>query len=134
MKKSLSALLIMAVLFCGIPRVSAEEVTQDLDPMVSPDAVATVTTGGSSVNGVGAGTVSNVVSSADAKGLEKKSEVKKEEKKNKSGKKKGKAEKSSKKKSLETKNSKAHSKSSVAHSKSSASHSKKPEAPMQPAA
>ena len=86
MKRTVISILILAVLSFWIPCASAE-ISQDLDPMVSPDAQATVTSE-SSANGTGAGQTSNVMSTANATTAEKKVEEAKKGKSGKSSKKK----------------------------------------------
>jgi outer membrane biosynthesis protein TonB len=110
MKKIMSSLLIVAVLFCWIPCARAEEAAQDLDPMVSPDASATVT-GDTASKGDVSGKVTDGLGNQDAARTEKKAEKKKEEKKkhktekNKAGKKKAdkKKQKTEKKKTAKKK-------------------------------
>ena len=104
MKRSLFLVLIVAVLFCGIPLGSAEDIAADLDPMISPDAGPVVRV---------EAPVSNVVSSEDATGMEKKVEKKKKEE-NKSKK----SVKAPTKKSSEKKSSKAQPKKSKKSKKS----------------
>jgi len=76
----MSLLVIAAFLFCGMPFSRAEEVAQDLDPMVSPDAAATMTSD-NSVNPAAALPVSDVAKSSDAVGAEKKALKKEGERK-----------------------------------------------------
>ena len=70
MKRTMISILILTVLGFWIPSASAE-VSQDLDPMVSPESQATVTNE-SSANSVGNGPVSNTVSTAGTTTSEKK--------------------------------------------------------------
>ena len=95
MKKTMASMLILAVLSIWVPCASAE-ISQELDPMASPDAQATVTND-SSTNSVGSQQVSNVVSTADATGSKKAAAETKKEK----------SKKSSKKKSTEKKKTKS---------------------------
>ena len=101
MKKIAIFVLILALLNFWVPYVQAG-ISQDLDPMVSPEPQATVTGESSSGNTV-TGQTSNVVSTADATGSEKG--------------KKEKSKKSSKKKSSAKKDSKPVSKNSKKHKK-----------------
>ncbi len=121
MKKVLTALLIVAVLYAGIPYANAEEVAQDLDPMVSPDAVATVT-GDNSLKAEAASKVTSGASSSDAVKAETTADKKSEEKKKqKTGKKKaGKAQEAKKKQKSDKKTTekKKHSPSKSAKHKS----------------
>ena len=105
MKKMMLSAMIVAVLSFGIPYASAAESSADLDPMVSPDVQATVK-GESSNNTVTAPT-SNVVSTADAVGLEKKATGAKKEKSKKKSDKKSSAKKGKKSSSKKTKKSAA---------------------------
>ncbi len=110
MKRAITSILILAVLSFWIPRASAE-ISQDLDPMVSPDAQATVTDE-SLVGNRDAAQTSHGVSTADTAAVEKKLEEPKKEKSKKSSKKKSSEKKSEKKKKSESRSSKKHKKSS----------------------
>ncbi|MDD5226693.1 MAG: hypothetical protein PHV97_05895 [Candidatus Omnitrophica bacterium] len=107
MKRIMSWVVIFAVLSLWIPCASVE-ISQELDPMVSPDAQATVTSETPAAN-VTADQASNVVSTADAAKEEKKVEETKKEK----------SKKASKKKSSEKKKKKSSTKTSKKHKKSS---------------
>jgi len=104
-KKMVSAVLILAVMSLGAPCASAE-VYQDLDPMVSPEAQATVTSE-NPVASVTADQASNVVSTENIAKTEKKSEVSKKKKSKKN------SEKKSSKKSSKSKGKSSKKKSST---------------------
>jgi len=91
MKRKLVSLLILVLLNLWIPYAAAE-ISQELDPMVSPDASAAMTSE-TPENGLTAAETSNVVSTADVAKKEKKVEATKKKSK------KGSAKKSSSKKS-----------------------------------
>ena len=112
MKKMLMAAMIVTVLSFGVPFASAEN-SADLDPMVSPDAQATVKSENASTNAVSA-QASNVVSSTDA--------VKKEEATKKGKSKKQKAKKKDAKKTT--------TKSTTKSSPKKAKKTRKPAAPV----
>jgi outer membrane biosynthesis protein TonB len=112
----MASMLIVAVLSFWIPCASAE-ISQDLDPMVSPDAQSTVA-GESSMDSWDSAQTSDAVSPADATPVEKKIEEPKKEKKSKKSLKK-KSEEKKKKKSDGKKKKKSSSKSSKKHKKSS---------------
>ncbi|MFA7254756.1 MAG: hypothetical protein WC133_01490 [Candidatus Omnitrophota bacterium] len=99
MKNKMVSILILALLNLWIPYANAEN-SQDLDPMVSPDAQATVTED-TSTGAMTAGQASNVVSTTDTVTPEKKVEEPKKEKSKKSSKKKS-SEKNSEKKKKKT--------------------------------
>ena len=103
MKEMVSAVLILMVISLGVP-CSGAEVYQDLDPMVSPEAQATVTSE-SPVASVTADQTSNVVSTENIAKAEKKSEVSKKKSKKNSGKKSSKKSSKSKEKSSKKKSS-----------------------------
>ena len=103
MKRTMASMLILAVLSFWIPCASAE-ISQELDPMVSPEAQAVVTDG-SAVNNMDASQTSNVVSTTDTVLPEKKIEEPKKEKSKKSSKKKS-SDKKKKKKSSSSNNKK----------------------------
>ena len=105
MKKSISAVLILAVMSLGIPGASAE-ISQDLDPMVSPEPQATVTAE-SSVNNSAAGQADHATSVADAAKTEKKSKKVEKEKSKKNSKKKSSSPQSSKSAKKHSKKNKA---------------------------
>jgi hypothetical protein len=107
MKKIISSIMIVALLGFWTPCASAE-MSQELDPMVSPDPQA-VAAEGTSVAGTTTEQASNVVSTADATAAEKKIEEPK----------KPKSKKASKKKSDEKKKKKTSSKKSKKSKKSS---------------
>ena len=94
MKRTMISILILTVLGFWIPCASAE-ISQELDPMVSPDAQATVTSEGSA-NNMAVDQTSNVVSTVDATKVEKKGEEPKKKKIKKSSAKKASSKKSSK--------------------------------------
>ena len=97
------SMLILAVLSVWIPYASAE-MSEELDPMVSPDAQATVTNE-TTVSGATPGQTSNGVTAPETTTADKKAgETKKEKSKKKSSEK--------KKKKSSTKSSKKHKKSS----------------------
>lgn len=93
MKNKMVPVLILALLNLWIPYANAEN-SQDLDPMVSPDALMAVTEE-ISAGGVTAGQASNVVSTADTAASEKKVEEPKKKKSKKSSKKKSEKKKKS---------------------------------------
>ncbi len=107
MKRVTISILILTVLGFWIPFASAE-ISQDLDPMVSPDVQATVTSESSAGN-MEANQTSNVISTADITTAEKKLEEPKKEK----------SKKSSKKKSSDGKKKKTSPTSTKKHKKSS---------------
>jgi hypothetical protein len=107
MKKAMISILILTVLGFWIPSAGAE-ISQDLDPMVSPESQATVTSE-SPASAMAAGQTSNKVSAVDAKKEKKK--TKETKKKTEETKKK---KKSSTKKSSSKKNSKSSSKKPLA--------------------
>ncbi|GEM_PF-2379584 len=99
MKRTMSAIMIMALLSFWVPCVYAE-VSRDLDPMMPADPQATVASESSTNNTVTSG-ASNVASTADAAGAgekagEKKADAKKKTKSKKSSTKKSSSSKSSK--------------------------------------
>jgi hypothetical protein len=108
MKNKMVSILILTLLSLWIPNASAD-ISQDLDPMVSPEPQATVT-GESSTDDMVAGQAGDVASIAGATTDGKKIEETKKEKSKKSSKKKS-SEKKKKKKSS-SKSSKKHKKSS----------------------
>ena len=75
MKREMVSVLILALLNLWMPYAGAE-ISQELDPMVSPDAQATVT-GESAMNNMDASQMSNVVGTAEATTADKKVEEKK---------------------------------------------------------
>ena len=107
MKSKMVSILFLTLLSLWIPNASAE-ISQDLDPMVSPDPQAIVTDE-ASVSGATTSSASNIVSTADATTVDKKTEETKKEK----------SKKSSKKKSPEKKTKKSLPKSSKKHKKNS---------------
>ena len=113
MKNKMVSFLVLALLSFWIPCASAE-ISQELDPMVSPDAQAAVTSD-APANSATAGTTSNVVSPNVAAKEEKKTEETKKEKSKKADKKKAaeKKKKTSTKSSKSTKKSKKSKKSSL---------------------
>ena len=94
MKRTMISILILTVLGFWIPCASAE-ISQELDPMVSPDAQATVTSDGSA-NNVAAGQTSNAMIPVAATKEEKKAGTTKTKKSKKSSAKKSSSKKSSK--------------------------------------
>lgn len=111
MKKAMALLLTLALLNAWIPCASAE-ISQELDPMLTPEPQATVVSENSteSFNGIAGDTTSNVVSSADAvadeKTVEEPKAKKSKEVKKSSDKKKSKSSAKKSKKSKKTKKSK----------------------------
>jgi hypothetical protein len=103
MKRTMISILILAVLGFWVPIASAE-ISQDLDPMVSPEPPATVT-GENSMNNISAGQTSSTLSTTGATAADKKGEKTKKEKSKKSSKKKSSKKKSSSKNSLKHKKS-----------------------------
>jgi hypothetical protein len=111
MKNKMVSILVLALLSLWIPNAKAE-ISEDLDPMLSPDPQAIVMEE-TSIDKAATDQASNVVSTADATDSEKKVEGTKKEKSKKSSKKKSSENKDkSKKKKASTKSSKKHSKSS----------------------
>jgi outer membrane biosynthesis protein TonB len=118
MKKTMASLMVLALLNLWIPYAAAE-ISEELDPMVSPDVQTTVTSE-SPVSDleVGADTTSPVVNADDTAQEEKKFGEPKKEKTKKSSKKKKKSEEKKKKKTEEKKKKKSSEKSSKKASKS----------------
>lgn len=115
MKRKMVSVLVLALLNLWIPYASAEN-SQDLDPMVSPEAQATVTSE-SSTSGVDASQAGDVVSPASTTTSGEKVEETKKEKAKSSAKKsdekkKKKSDEKKKKKTDETKKKKTSSRSS----------------------
>ena len=104
MKKRMLSILILALLSFWIPCAHAES-PQELDPMASPDAQATVTSDGS-VNSVAANQTGNALNTADATKKQKKTEETKTKKSKKSSAKKSSSKKSSKSSSKKSKKTK----------------------------
>ena len=103
MKRAMISVLILAVLSFWTPCASAE-ISQDLDPMVSPDAQTTMTNEGT-VNNFESAPVSNAVSVASTATPEKKVEEPKKKKTKKTPAKKSSTKKSSKSSSKKSKTS-----------------------------
>ena len=107
MKRKIVPVLIFALLNLWIPCASAG-MSQDLDPMVSPDAQETVTSE-SAANTAAAGQTGNAVSAADASKGEKKVEGTHEKKTKKDSSQKSASKKSKKTVSKKSKTSKKNS-------------------------
>ena len=117
MKRKMASILALMLLNLWLPCASAE-ISQDLDPMVSPDAQATVTNEGSE-NTLTADPTGAAVGTVETPKEEKKVEETKKESKKLEKTKKDKTKKSSKKKSSEKKQKKSSSKNTKKHKKSS---------------
>ncbi|MFH1208737.1 MAG: hypothetical protein V1673_04185 [Candidatus Omnitrophota bacterium] len=104
MKKAMISILILTVLGFWIPSAGAE-ISRDLDPMVSPEPQATVTSE-SPVSAMAAGQTSNAVNEVGTTKEKKKTEETKKKKAKKSSVKKSSSKKSSKLSSEKSKPSK----------------------------